>query len=112
MVNEVGVTIREFKLLAEDEGIPIFVVVHPRKIDQNTKGQFKIPTMMDLRDSGMIPADADFVIVFHRKRIRTDEETEQAQFDDNVLVRVEKARYESGGDSYLKYHGEKSLYVE
>jgi twinkle protein len=112
MTEEVGAVIREFKMLAEDEGIPICVLSHTRKVGTTSKGQFHVPNMMDLRNTGMLAADADFVVVLHRNRIQVDEESEMYIFDNNTLVRLEKARYEEGGDSFLVYEGEKSLFVE
>lgn len=107
MTTEVGVVMREFKTLAEDEGIPFFLIVHPRKVIEG-----RIPTQNDLRDSGLIPADADFIIILHRKRKVDAEEAMEERFEPECLVRVEKARYESGGDSYLEFDGEKSLFKE
>jgi len=104
--TEIGVVVREFKNLAEDEGIPIFLVVHPRKV---AEGQ--VPTQNDLRDSGLIPADADFVLILHRER-GMDEETMEERFKPECLVRIEKARYSRAGDSWLRFEGGQSRFTE
>lgn len=107
ITTEVGVVTREFKMLAEDEGIPIFLIVHPRKVIEG-----RVPTQNDLRDSGLIPADSDFILILHRNRKVGADERMEERFESSCLVRVEKARYEAGGDAYLEFEGEKSLFRE
>jgi len=41
-----------------------------------------------------------------------DEETMEERFEPECLVRVEKARFAAGGDSHIRFLGEKSLFVD
>jgi len=101
-VREVSLITQNFKLLAEELGIPIVLIARPRK------GTNKIITNMDLKDSSDVEADADIVILLHREP-KGEEGTDYPQFgehegifDERTLVRVSKSRYSIGGQLYLK----------
>jgi len=93
--REVSVTIQNFKLLAEELGIPILLISRPRKTIR------KIITNQDLKDSADIEGDSDTVILLHRD-LRSDIQehypAEDGIFVPELLVRVSKARWGSGGD--------------
>ncbi len=101
--QEVAVATQEFKLLAEDLHIPIMLVVQPRKSDPD-----EIIGIEDLRDSSLIGADVDHVIMMHRKRIRSNTE-EYKQLDSalapETFFRLDASRYYPGGDTALYFEG-------
>ncbi len=87
-----------FKLLAEELAIPILLIARPRKTNN------KIITNEDLKDSADIESDADGVFLLHRESKKSQEGNyvgEDGIFAPELLVRVSKARYSSGGDAHL-----------
>lgn len=106
--EQIGVVTQGFKLLAEELGIPVILIVHPRKLKK--KGPM---TYDDLRDSSAIPADADQVIVMHRDRVSTndDELTQDGEdgsgqiYQPETQIIVDKARFGPGGRTKLWFDG-------
>ena len=72
--------------------------------------------MMDLKDSSSIGADADQIIILHRKPLKSSQddgvvqEELQTTLEAETLVRVEASRYNSGGDTMLYFEGAKSRF--
>jgi len=96
--KEISITVQNFKLLAEELGIPIVLIARPRKTNN------RIITNEDLKDSADIEGDSDSVILIHREPKAANEENykgEDGNFAPETLIRVSKARYSSGGDCYL-----------
>jgi replicative DNA helicase len=107
---EVSRTIREFKILAEDIGIPICVIARPRKV-----GAGKRIDSEDLKDSADIEGDSDFIILLHRKKTKEGNDevrSDEGIFEDECKVRVDKARWASGGDCILYYQDKIGRIVE
>ena len=105
-VQEIGLAVQAFKLLAEEMEIPIILVAQPRKVDLT-----KPMTAEDLKDSSSIHSDADGIIILHRKRITGDGESDKS-LDPITMVRFEKTRYGKGGECLLYFHGEYSFFTE
>lgn len=105
-VQEIGLAVQAFKLLAEEMEIPIILVAQPRKVDLS-----KPMTAEDLKDSSSIHSDADGIIILHRKRI-TGEGLATVSLDPITMVRYEKTRYGRGGECLLHFHGEFSKFEE
>lgn len=105
-VQEIGLAVQAFKLLAEEMEIPIILIAQPRKVDLT-----KPMTAEDLKDSSSIHSDADGIIILHRKRI-TGDGTSDKSLDPVTMVRFEKARYGKGGECLLYFHGEYSKFEE
>ena len=72
--------------------------------------------MMDLKDSASIGADADQIIILHRKIIKSDKdkvivyEELDITLEPETLIRIEASRYHPGGDTMLYFEGEKSKF--
>lgn len=107
---------KQFRLLAQTLSVVIIVVVQPRKVSLRM-----IPTMMDARQSSLIPADVDTFLSLWRKpvhlpdKIVTDDEIadeEQASFEPTTVVRIAKARYKAGGSCILDYDGACAKFLE
>jgi hypothetical protein len=116
--EKLGVAVQQFKLLAEELRIPIILIVHPRKM----RGD-QVMTSHDMRDTAAIHADADMVIVMHRKRIATGDEEErdplggiddgpevEGIFEAETQIIVDAARYAPGGRTVLYYEGAQSRF--
>lgn len=95
--KEVGMVVQNFKLLAEELGIPILLIVRPRKTNK------RIITNQELKDSADIEGDADSVILLHRDQISesNDNYVGEGIFKPETLVRISKARWGPGGDSWM-----------
>ncbi len=108
--REVSMMIQNFKMLAEEVGIPILVIARPRKMVGS-----KIMDMDDLKDSADMAGDPDSVILLHRERRAVVEKTVSSglgTYMPETLVRVDKARYNSGGDIYLRAIDESGIFEE
>lgn len=96
--KEIGVVVQSFKLLAEELGIPILLIARPRKTNR------KIITNQDLKDSADIEGDSDSVILLHRDQMSEANENYVGEgiFKPETLVRVSKARWGPGGDTFMR----------
>lgn len=81
--GEIGHLVREFKLMARRNNIPIILISHLRKL----KKPNSMPTMNDLRDSSFTSQDADVVIMMKRD-ILSDNPAERA----TLHFEVQKSR--------------------
>lgn len=66
--GEIGHLVREFKLLARRQKIPVILISHLRKL----KKPNSMPTMNDLRDSSFTSQDADVVVMMKRDILSDD----------------------------------------
>jgi len=116
VAQEVSLISRSFKLLAEELGIPITVIAHPKKIDDES-----IMSSYHLKDSSAMHADADVIMLLHRNKmkgraiagINTSQDMEEAVlFEPLTKVIIDKSRYEPGGLSMLYLDGPKGLFRE
>jgi len=115
-VQEIGLAVQAFKLLAEEMEIPVILIAQPRKVDLT-----KPMTAEDLKDSSSIHSDADGIIILHRDRMVSSGEKDKGKETANLsnmslepvtLVRFEKARYGRGGECLVYFHGEYSRFDE
>jgi len=114
--EELGQAVQGFKLLAEEMEIPIMAIAQPRKREGG--GRDEIMRAEDIKYSNAIHADADQIIILHRKRIvskakeiKVDEFIAKNEaFDPVTLVRAEAHRYGAGGEALLYFHGEYSRF--
>ena len=118
--EKLGMAVQQFKLLAEELRIPVVLIVHPRKMRNDRQAM----TSHDLRDTAAIHADADMVIVMHRKRPNSeieeaddsnvmnqdDDEGPQGILEPETQVIVDAARYAPGGKTVLYYEGAQSRF--
>lgn len=116
--EKLGVAVQQFKLLAEELRIPVILIVHPKKMRNDSKAM----TSHDLRDTAAIHADADMVIVMHRKRpaseleerdddpMGDEEDSGQSILEPETQVIVDAARYAPGGRTVLYYEGAQSRF--
>lgn len=106
--QEVSLAVKQFKLIAEELKIPLILIVQPKKTDES-----KVITSNDLRDSSLIGADADQVIVLFREKRKSSLEGDSLteSFSPETLVRIEASRYTAGGDTLLNFQGELSVFA-
>lgn len=107
-VQEIGLAVQAFKLLAEEMEIPIILIAQPRKLDLT-----KPMTAEDLKDSSSIHSDADGIIIMHRNRMGgCSDMIVTESLSPETHIRYEKARYGRGGECFLYFHGEYSKFIE
>lgn len=113
VTQEIARVTKRMKELAVDLNIPIIMIAQPRKFDDDTR----IMTMNDLKDSVAVAQDSDTVILLYRRKRKTDAKDvgkSGAAFQGNqspyTLVRVDKARYAAGGETYLYFSGDISTF--
>jgi len=103
MTAEIGVLSNSFKLLAEELEVPIILVAQPTKLHG------KVMSSENLRDSGLIQADADAIVVLHREETTDGSAARRKVLSRRLLVRIDRSRYSEGGDTWLDFDGAKSL---
>lgn len=106
---EVGNVTRSFKLLAEELHIPIILIAQPRKVEES-----EVMTMNDLKDSASIGADSDQVVILWRKKTKANPKSsfeQESSYEPRTLVRVDASRHTPGGDTFLHFQGEYSLFT-
>jgi replicative DNA helicase len=115
VTQEISRVTKRMKEIAVDLHIPILLIAQPRKFDDENR----MMTMNDLKDASAVAQDSDSIILLYRRRIKTDVKDfgkEAAGFQGNqspyTLLRVDKARYSTGGETYLYFDGERSTYRE
>ena len=111
VTQETALASQEFKLLAEELEIPIMLIAQSRKTDPK-----QMMTMLDLKDSASIGADADQIIILHRDPIKSDKGDGisraelETTLEPETLVRIEASRYHPGGDTMLYFEGAQSRF--
>lgn len=104
-VREVSLVVNNLKLLAEELGIVMISIARPRKTrDPRKMDEKRIIDSEDLMWSSDIEGDADFVLLLHRDKVKDVEKDiriTEGIFMPKTLVRVDKARYSTGGDCFL-----------
>jgi len=109
IVEETSIVSKNFKFLAEELGVALILIAHPRKIPLD-----KPMNMYDLRDSSSIPGDADRIWLMHRRRLPvegSDDEPQKYEWEPETLLYVEASRW-SGTGSVMLYFDQKYLYFE
>jgi len=107
---EVGRTSKDFKLCAEELEVVMCLVAQPRKLPVD-----RPPTANDLKHSGDLWADADWIMILWRRKLNaadtgeiddgSEEDTDREAMESKMLVRIDAARFAGGGDAYLHYDG-------
>ncbi len=103
--ENIGIVSKMFRSLSLELSIPLVVVSQPRKINSE-----RDPTQEDLRGSNAIPADAEIVVLLHRKRM--DKEGGESSLEPRTKIIVDKARKAPGGRTVLNYLGAKARFEE
>jgi len=109
--QEIAMISRQFKIMAMNFNIRIMVVVQPKRISED-----EIMTSVHMKDSSAMEADADCVLICHRKSFAKDIYTEKA--DDETLLSpiitltVDRTRYAQGGFTRMFLEGAKSYIRE
>lgn len=101
---ELGAYTRGFKALAKELGIPVVVLAQLNRGIESRGGDAK-PKMSDLRDSGEIENDADWIIIAHR-----DKDSEHGR-NGITEVEVPKVRHAQIGGCLLQFQGEYARFV-
>lgn len=94
-----------FKMISMDLNMMVMLVSQPRKLNSEEN-----PTYDDLKGSSAIPADADEIILIHRRREKDENGTNS--FESMTSVIIDKSRFSSGGRTRLNFIGEKSRFEE
>lgn len=65
----IGGIVRQLKLIAQELNVVIFLICHIRKLQTiGTKGEFRRPSIEDLRDSSLVGQESDYVLFIWRKQ--------------------------------------------
>lgn len=96
-----------FKDLVMDLNIPFMLISQPRKPKSDSRT--RTPTYDDLKGSSAIPADADEILLIHRKR--SLEESDELSFEPEAKIIVDKGRFSSGGKHTLFFDGSRSTFM-
>lgn len=103
---------RQFKLMARQHRLIIFLIAHTRKI----KGDRNRPTIEDLKDSSGIAQEADTVLIVQRKgkrRSKKNDDEESFDFSTDVNLWIEKNRRTGRlGVINMKYDMENKIHLE
>jgi len=109
-VNETSNASRKFKFLAEELGISVILIAHPRKINPKKPMHY-----YDLRDSSSLPGDADRIWLLYRKLLalesNEEDETEEQVFDNEASVFI-TSRWTEGGKAKLLFKPKVLRFVE
>lgn len=105
--SDIGNASKMFKDITMELDIMFILVSQPRKPSADDNYTM---TYNELKGSSAMAADADEVILLHRKRL----EGEQAEstFSPVTSVIVDASRYAPGGKTTLLFHGEKARFDE
>lgn len=106
-VQDISYITRKLKQLAQEVYIPIIALSQLSRAGVQTSGKFREPQLSDLRSSGSIEQDANFVLMLHD----TDEEQ---KFKDSKFLKlyVRKNRSGSLGTINLQYYGDNVHFEE
>lgn len=112
VVTEVGQVTRGFKLLSEELQMVTCLIAQPKKI-----GSGRMITYDDIKDSSAIPADADWVLLMHRRPRPVDvtdieSASDQEVLDPKTVIRFDATRFRGGGECILYYDGETARFLD
>ena len=85
------------------------VIVHPRKIDMASDGNYKMPSLYDIKGSSAWKEKADYGVIVHRYKLKKKKNSElQGDEDEDekyvivtnapTIIRTEKIRFEETGN--------------
>jgi 5S rRNA maturation endonuclease (ribonuclease M5)/archaellum biogenesis ATPase FlaH len=115
--GEIGIVTKRLKEIAVDLNIPIIMIAQPRKLKTREDGTTNMMTMDDLKDSSSISQDSDVVMMLYRMRRKTNVQahgtgTTHGAYSPYAILRVDKSRYSSGGETTLYFDGAISTFRE
>ena len=114
IVGVEGIVSREIKMLSTELGIPVWLIVHPRKKDGQISEE-KIPTFHDLRGSSAIAADASAVLILHRKLVPSRNGNgleEDYRREPLGIIRNDAERFGGGATRHIYLDGPKKTWRE
>jgi KaiC/GvpD/RAD55 family RecA-like ATPase len=103
--SDMGKASGMFKDLVMDLNIMFLLVSQPRKMNSEDE-----PTYDSLKGSSSIPADADEVLLLHRKRLLSEDGSSSMEPITKIIV--DKSRFSSGGRTKLNFLGDRSRFEE
>lgn len=107
--EEVSIMIQNFKMLAEECSIPVLVIARPKKV-----GKRQLDSE-DLAWSADIHGDADAIILLNREKredAEGDIQSTRGVYVTRTLVKVDKARFNVGGSTFLNAHDDVATFAE
>lgn len=106
-VQDISYITRKLKQLAQEIYIPVIALSQLSRAGSQASGKFREPQLSDLRSSGSIEQDANFVLMLHD----TDEEQ---KFPDSKYLKlyIRKNRSGSLGTINLQYYGDNVHFEE
>jgi replicative DNA helicase len=106
-VQDISYITRKLKQLAQEIYIPIIALSQLSRAGAQASGKFREPQLSDLRSSGSIEQDANFVLMLH------DMDEEQKYQDHKFLkLYIRKNRSGSLGTINLQYYGDNVHFEE
>lgn len=106
ITQETGKLAQQFKLLARELGIPIVCIAHVTKYAG-------IPRRLigtDLRDTGLLYGDSDYIFILHRKPVVDPNGEWDGEWQDKAELSVFKSRHSNKGIvKNLHFYGEIGL---
>lgn len=110
--QEIAMISRQFKVMAMNFNIRIMVIVQPKRISED-----EIMTSVHMKDSSAMEADADCVLICHRRSFAKDIYTKDKVDDEALLspivtLTVDRTRYAQGGFTRMFLEGAKSYIRE
>ncbi len=110
VTERIGAASKMFKDLAMEMRVPILLVAQPRKMEKD-----EVMFYYEIKGSSDIPADSDIVLLLHRGRMPTDDDTgmRAATFMPETRFIVDKSRESAGGECRLLFDmGYRQFYSE
>jgi replicative DNA helicase len=106
-VQDISYITRKLKQLAQEIYIPIIALSQLSRAGAQASGKFREPQLSDLRSSGSIEQDANFVLMLHD----TDEEQ---KYQDHKFLKLYIRKNRSGGTGVinLQYYGDNVHFEE
>lgn len=108
--NEIAEISRSLKILAKELKVPVIALSQLNRQNEKRDSEDKIPELSDIRDSGAIEQDADSVIFIHRPDYY-NKNKEHKNVEEAQLI-VAKNRHGSTDTAYVKWIGERTMFVE
>lgn len=106
ITQETGKLAQQFKLLARELGIPIICIAHVTKY----AGVPRRLIGTDLRDTGLLYGDSDYIFILHRKPLVDPGGNWDGEWEDKAELSVFKSRHSNTGVvRNLHFYGEIGL---
>jgi replicative DNA helicase len=115
VTHEISFVTKRLKELAVELQLAVFLIAQPGKFDDTSR----LITMNDIKEASAIGQDADNVLLLWRQRRVSHLKNGNLQLNETAtsysplaVLRVDKARYSSGGEIALYFDGAVSTYRE